>query len=127
MSSLMARRAEPLKIKWNLDGIKRHQSKEVVEASCLEVMVEFDGFFLSGSFETGEEGQGFLHNIGYVGTRHIPRRIKPSIINLLMDMEDFLVAEASILHVAGSTGEITFGNNVFCQPFDAIVTGMVLP
>ncbi len=75
----------------------------------------------------GEEGQGFFNDMWYVGTRRVPTRIKTSVIYLLMDMEDILVAEASILHVARGTGEATFRNNALCQPFDTILANVVVP
>jgi hypothetical protein len=93
----------------------------------LEVIVELDCLFHSGSFETGEEGQGFLLDIRYVGTRRVLTIIKPFIIYLLMDTEDVLVAEASVLHVAGGTGEATFSTNALHQPFDTIVADVVVP
>jgi hypothetical protein len=43
-----------------------------------------------------------------------------------MDTEDILVAEASILNVAGGTGEATCCYNLFYQLFYAIITGVVL-
>ena len=43
-----------------------------------------------------------------------------------MDTKDVLVAEASILNVAGGAGEATFCCDAFCQPFDAIVASMVV-
>jgi hypothetical protein len=43
-----------------------------------------------------------------------------------MDTKDVLVAEASILNVAGGTGEATFCYDAFCQPFDTIVTSNVV-
>jgi hypothetical protein len=43
-----------------------------------------------------------------------------------MVTKDILVAEASILNVAGGMGEATFCFDAFCQSFDTIIIGMVV-